>query len=220
MKTRYLIVFVVGVALIMGASITVSAQDDPAEDKGADKAHQTLKKMPGAMLKALKLTKEEAAKTTRGEKIKVYMLGLTELKAYRSGDNAKKVLLDTHEIVYPLYVDGALKTAVSIRKRKGGWKTASIGGSEIHSLEPVRASHAKANKLSVKSYYIVRVPGMYLSFLGYDKGKELYLIPTHEHPDVKLAVGKSAPAGDIFAKIKPLAAKYENVLPPDGRKKK
>jgi len=212
MKHKQMIVIVVSVVLFFGLTLLVPAQEDPAEDKGADKTHQTLKKLPGGILKDLGLTEEEAAKTTRGTKLKVYVLGLDKLKAFKSGDNAKKVLVDTKETVYPLYVGNTLKTSISIRKGDGGWKDASMGGAEIHSLEPVRTAHSKANNISVKSYFIVRVPAMYLSFLGYDKGSDLYLVPTHKHPDLDFAIGKSLPADDVYTKIKPLVAKYQSVL--------
>ncbi len=203
---------VVSVVLFFGLTLLVPAQEDPAEDKGADKTHQKLKKLPGGILKGLGLTEDEAAKTARGAKLKVYILGLDKLKDFKSGDKPKKILIDTKEIVYPLYVGNVLKSSLSIRKRSGGWKDASMGGTEIHSLEPVRTAHAKANNIKVKSYFIVRVPAMYLSFLGYDKGSDLYLIPTHKHPDVELEIGKSIPAADVYIKIKPLVAKYQNVL--------
>lgn len=212
MKHKQMIIIVVSVVLFLGLTLLVPAQEDPAEDKGADKTHQKLKKLPGGILKDLGLTEGEAAKTTRGTKLKVYVLGLDKLNAFKSGDNAKKVLVDTKETVYPLYVGNTLKTSISIRKGSGGWKDASMGGTEIHFLEPVRTAHAKANKISVKSYFIVRVPAMYLSFLGYDKGSDLYLIPTHKHPELNLPIGKGLPADDVYAKIKPLVAKYKDVL--------
>lgn len=206
------IIIIISVVLFFGLTLLVPAQEDPAEDKGADKTHQKLKKLPGGILKDLGLTEDEAAKTTRGTKLNVYVLGLDKLNTFKSGDNAKKVLVDTKETVYPLYVGNTLKTSISIRKGSGGWKDASMGGTEIHSLEPVRTAHSKANNISVKSYFIVRVPAMYLSFLGYDKGSDLYLIPTHKHPDLDLAIGKSLPADDVYIKIKPLVAKYKDVL--------
>jgi len=212
MKNKQTIIIIISVVLFLGLTLSMAAQDDPAEDKGADKTHQKLKKLPGGILKDLGLSEEDAAKTTRGTKLKVYILGLDKLKAFTSGDNAKKVLVDTKETVYPLYVGNTLKTSISIRKGSGGWKDASMGGTEIHMVEPVRNTHSKANNISVKSYFIVRVPAMYLSFLGYDKGNDLFLIPTHKHPDVKLEVGKSLPADDVYAKIKPLVAKYKDVL--------
>lgn len=212
MKYKHLIVFVISVALFLGMSFSMTAQDEQAQDQGAEKSHKALKKLPKKALEILNLTEAEAAKTARGEKLKVYMLGLNKLKAFEAGDNTKKVMIDTQEIVYPIYVGSVLKTALSIRKRQGGWKDASMGSAEIHFLEPVRKAHAKANGINVKSYYIVRVPGLYLSFLGYDLKGKMYLIPTHTSPDVKLNVGKSVSAEEIYLDIQPLVAKYEKIL--------
>lgn len=219
MKHKCLTIFIVSIMLFFGINLATHAQDEQAQDRGADKTHHTLKNLPGVMLKTLNFTKEEAAQTTRGEKLKVFFLGLDKLKAFQSGDNTKKLLIDTKEIVYPLYVGKVLKNALSIRKRNGGWKTASIGSKEIHFLEPVRMRHSQKNNIKVKSYYIVRVPAIYLRLLGYDQGGKMYLVPTHEVPDVKLDIGKSVPANDLYLKIKPLAAKYENILIPPKKKK-
>lgn len=213
------IITIISVVLFLGLTLIAPAQDDPAEDRGAGKTHGSLKKLPSSILNSLGLSEREAALSTRGRKLKVYMLGLDKLTAFKSGSNAKKVLVDTKETVYPVYVGKALRTSISIRKGAGGWKSASMGGAEIQFLEPVRMTHSKANNIKVNSYFIVRVPAMYLSFLGYDKGNDLYLIPTHKHPDVKLGIGKSLPAEDVYIKIKPLVDKYKNVLSRPKRKR-
>lgn len=214
MKYKQLMIFCLSLVLILGLTsfAMAQAQDEAAQDKEADKSRELLKKMPPPMLEMLNLSEAEAAKATRGKKIKVFVVGLDKLKAFNPGDKAKKVLIDTKEIVYPIYVEGKLKTSISIRRSGGGWKNASIGGAEIHFLEPVRMKHSQANKINVVSYIIVRVPAVYLSFLGYYEKGDLYLIPTHEHPDIKLDVGKGAPAADIFVKLKPLVAQYTKVL--------
>ncbi len=218
MKHKHVIILILSALLFFGLNHSTAAQDDPAEAKGAEKSHKTLKKMPSRVLKILKLTKEEAADTAMGKKIKVFVVGLDKLNAFNPGDNSKKILVDTKETVYPVYTGGILKTSLSIRKRSGGWKNASFGGAEIHLLEPVRKSHSSANKLNETAYFAVRVPAMYLSFLGYYQKGELYLIPTHEHPDVTFELGKGVPAGDIYIELKSLVNKYKNVLePPKGK---
>lgn len=212
MKHKQIITIVVSFVLFFGLTLFVSAQDDPAEDRGAEKTHQSLKKLPSSILHNLGLSEQEVAQSTRGPKLKVYMLGLDNLKTFESGNNTKKLLVDTKETVYPVYVGKALRTSISIRKRGGGWKNASMGGAEIYSLEPVRNTHARANSIDKKSYFIVRVPAMYLSFLGYNKGNDLYLIPTHKHPDLNLEIGKSLPANEVYLKIQTLVPKYQDVL--------
>ena len=212
MKHKQMISIVVSFVLFFGLTLFVLAQDDPAEDRGAEKTHRSLKKLPSSILHSLGLSEQEAAQSTRGPKLKVYMLGLDKLNAFKSGNNTKKVLVDTKETVYPIYVGKTLRTSISIRKGGGGWKNASMGGAEILSLEPVRNTHSKAHNIDVKSYFIVRVPAMYLSFLGYNKGNDLYLIPVHKHPDLDLAIGKALPADDVYIKIQPLVSKYHEVL--------
>jgi hypothetical protein len=212
MKPKQVIVITVSMVLFLGLTLFLAAQDDPAEDKGAEKSHRSLKKLPSSILTSLGLSEEDAAQSTRGPKLKVYMLGLDKLKSFKSGGNAKKILVDTKETVFPIYVGKELRTSISIRKGEGGWKNASMGGTEIQLLEPIRNTHSRINNIDAKFYFIVRVPAMYLSFLGYGKGKTLYLIPTRKHPELDFPVGKSVPAEDVYMKIQPLEAKYRNVL--------
>jgi hypothetical protein len=212
MKHKHLIIFVLSLVLFLGLGLSMPAQDDAAQDKQAGKSHQTLKKLPAKLLKMFNLSKEQAANTTRGKKIKVFMIGLDTLKAFKRGDSTKKVLLDTKKMIYPIYVGGVLKTSLSIRKREGGWKNASFGGAVVHYFEPLRKKHAKANNINEGAYFVVRVPGLYLVFLGYYQKGELYLIPTHEHSSLKLNVGKASPAAEVYIKMQPLVDKFKNVL--------
>ncbi len=203
MKQKIFMIMILSVVLFLGINVTMLAQDDAAQDTGADKTHQALKKLPGNVLKLLDLTEEEAAQTTRGDKLKVYEISFISLANFKAGDNTKNLLINNNEVVYPLYVGGELKTALSVRKAKSTWETASMGSAEIHFLEKVRSAHSKANNINPKSYYIVRIGSLYMSFLGYDKGNDLYLIPTHE-TDLKLEIGKEIAASELFPKLKTL----------------
>jgi len=204
MKQKNFLIMIISVVLFCGMNIFMYAQEEVAQDAGADKTHQDLKKLPASLLKALNLTEEEAAQTTRGEKLKVYEISFIKLGKFNAGDNAKKLLIHNNEIVYPLYVGNELKTALSVRKIKNEWETASMGSGDIKFLEKIRKEHSQANKINIKSYYIVRVPSLYMSFLGYDKGNDMYLIPTHESQDSQLVIGKEMSADVVFLRLKAL----------------
>lgn len=219
MKHIRLIIFYLSLVLLLGITTSMNAQDpdEKDQDNEAKKSQEMLKKTPAKLLALLDLTQAEAAKTTRGKKLKVFEIGLDKLKTFKTGDNPKKILVDMKESVYPIYVGSKLKTAISIRKGKEGgkWQNASIGGGEIHFIEPSRVKHSKANRISLSAYFVVRVPAMYLSFLGYHHKGKLYIIPTHEHPDVKLVLNKGTLAENIYVKLKPLVDKFKDVLKKD-----
>lgn len=223
MKHICLIIFYLSLVLLLGITTSMNAQDPDEKDQEeeAGKSQEILKKMPPKLLETLDLTPEEAAKTTRGKKLKVFEIGLDKLKTFKTGDNTKQILVDTKEIVYPIYVGSKLKTSISIRKNGGKWQNASIGGAEIHFLETSRMKHSKLNKISPTAYFVVRVPALYLSFLGYHLKGKLYFIPTHEHPDVELVLDKGTLAEEIYVKLQPLIDKYTNILrPPKEEKEK
>lgn len=204
MKQKNFLLMILSVMLFFGVNIFMSAQEEIAQDAGADKTHQTLKKLPKQLLEMINLTEEEAAQTTRGEKLKVYEISFIKLGKFKAGDNAKSLLIHNNEIVYPIYVGNELKTALSVRKIKNEWQTASMGSGDIKFLEKVRKEHSQANNINIKSYYIVRINSLYMSFLGYDKGSEMYLIPTHESQDIRLEIGKEIPADELFIKLQSL----------------
>jgi hypothetical protein len=43
-----------------------------------------------------------------------------------------------------------------------------------------------------------------MNFLGYNKGNDMYLIPTHESQDTQLVVGEEMPADEVFTRIQSL----------------
>jgi len=204
MKQKNFIIMILSVVLFFGVNSFMPAQEEVAQDTGADKTHQDLKKLPKQLLEMLNLTEAEAAQTVRGEKLKVYEISMIKLGKFQAGDNAKYLLIHNNEIVYPIYVGNELKTAISVRKIKNEWETASMGSGEIQFLEKVRQEHSKANNINIKSYYIVRIGALYLSFLGYDKGNDMYLIPTHESMDIQLEIGKAMPADELFIRLQTL----------------
>ena len=211
MNCKYFLFLILSLLLLTSHGFSMP-QDDPAEAKGATKSHDSLKKLSPKLLKSLNLSEAEAANTTLGKKVRIYMIELDALNSYKAGDSAKKLVIDTKEISFPVYLDGHLKTALSIRKREGGWKNASFGSSEIAMVMAIRDAHAQENNIKEADYSLVRVPGLYLSFLGYYKKGDLYLIPLNEHPELNLVLGEAVPAGDLYLQMKPLVSKFKNLL--------
>jgi hypothetical protein len=103
-------------------------------------------------------------------------------------------------------------SSVTIRKRNETWAFAAIGGNEILSAEHARLKHSTATPIPPPSYYMVQIQAMGLTFLGYDSDEKMYLILTHEHPDLEeYEPYKPVLAEEIFIKLKRFIGKYENL---------
>jgi hypothetical protein len=184
----------------------------------ANTSHGHLKKLSPKFREMMGFkTKEELKNSKLGDPLEIYMVGLKDLKKYIADDDPKTILLDTEEIIYPVYVGNTLKSSISIRKREGKWQHASIGGHEIHAAVPARETISKKSRRLLSSYFIVKVPAMYLVFLGYYQQDKLYLALAHKHPDLEFDLYKPVPADEVFVKLQPLAEKYEKVLIPPNK---
>jgi hypothetical protein len=185
-------------------------------ETAAKKSHELLKKLSPKFREMSGFrTKEELEQSSLGYPLEIHMVALKGLKKYKAGDDPKKIIFDTEEIIYPVYVRDTLKSSISIRRREGKWQHASIGGFLIHAAVPARESISKISRRHTSSYFIVQVPAMYLVFIGYYTQNKLYLVKSHQqHPDFQFELNKPLLAGDVFARLQPLVEKYEKVLIP------
>jgi len=150
------------------------------------------------------------------------MLPLEKIKNFRQQQARVpmgNMLQDTNEVMVPIMAGSTAFTAVTMVEKKGEWQVASVGKSVITKTEPARQKLTAGKKEADREYFVVKVPAMHLIFLGYYEGGELYLVPTHIHPDVKFPLHQPLLAADVFTRLSPLAATYENALVPPKEKK-
>lgn len=224
MKYRYSIIIVL--VLCLGFAVpTVSGENEAAkkqtgtvknpQEEAAKKSHAVLLKLHHRFYSMLGFsTKEEVKQSVRKEFFHVYMVGLSDLKTFKPGTDPKTLLIDTKKVIYSLYVGDTLKSSLTIRKDGDQWKHAALGGREIHILTPALAKHSQASNMDRSSYFMVRIPAMYLIFLGYYSNGRLFLVPAHSHPDLTFDLHEAIPAEDVFTKLQPNVEKYMNVLTP------
>jgi hypothetical protein len=189
---------------------------DPAVTAKAHAVKQDMQKTlpPGIQKKLGFGSTEELANATLGDPHKVYMFRLDDLKAFKAGDDPKKILGRTNEILYPILVDGNVTSAIGFRHEKGDWIPTSLGRTqELKIAEPVREKHGKAKGRGHSSYFIARVPSMYMSFLGYWEKNNYFLIPIVKNPALpELEPGKELPAEKALLALQSKAEMYEGLL--------
>ena len=198
--------------LLGGALLPADARAAPADDPAAAAAESGL-----AMLKQM-TTKEtyastgfqsldELGKARLGSSVKVYMIGLDDLKALPPTADPKTVLRDNNERLFPVHVGGAARAAIVVRQdaKDQQWKVVSMGdAATVKLLDGARALHSKASGGN-HEYFLLRIPAIYQMFLGFTDGSgAMHFITMHEDREAGGKKGEARPARtvlDLLTKI-------------------
>ena len=70
---------------------------------------------------------EEANRASLEAPMRVLMVRLDRLREYRPEVKIGEMLEDTHEVRYPVSVDGQVRTSVVMRQIEGKWQVAKFG---------------------------------------------------------------------------------------------
>ena len=156
---------------------------------------------------------DEMANAKLGEPLSVFMVELEDLRAYRPGSDANKLLKPIDKVIYPVSANDQVRTSIVLQKGKEGWKTSDFGGANFARLVTrARDESAKATNLAPAAYFVVQAPALNVYFLGYRQDGKLMLTPLIDDPDMNLKAGTALPAEQVFDQLRPLAEKY-NGLP-------
>lgn len=203
---------------LLGFCVVNSAK---AHEEEAKKFHEQIKGLHALVGTQMGVaTDAELKRSTLGTPLKVYNLRLDHIQEFRKGADARKILQETNEVVYPVHVDGTVKSSLSFRNRDGKWENSSFGGGEILLTEPVRAKHATKAKREHSQYFLVRARACHQVFVGYLEKEALFLVPAHKHDHVReFEVAEGMPAEQAILLLQPHAEKFKNSLPEgEGRK--
>ena len=147
---------------------------------------------------------DEVKQAQLAQPLTVYNIGLEQLKGYKTGANPDSLLTKNSETIYPVTVNGQVKSSVSVVQKSGGYEPSSFGNAAIvKSLAGYRQS---------ESDFVVRVPAFNMYFLGRRVENRLLLIPIVEDPRLKVRAGEPVPAETVLEQLVPIANSY-NGLP-------
>ena len=147
---------------------------------------------------------DEVKQAQLAQPLTVYNIGLEQLKGYKTGANPDSLLTKNSETIYPVTVNGQVKSSVSVVQKSGGYEPSSFGNAAIvKSLAGYRQS---------ENDFVVRVPAFNMYFLGRRVENRLLLIPIVEDPRLKVRAGEPVPAETVLEQLVPIANSY-NGLP-------
>lgn len=156
----------------------------------------------------------DAANAEFGTPLKDYLVRLDQLKEYKSGEDAAKLLTDTGIVHYPLVLGGKTLSSLALATVDGRWEVVSIGDA-VRSAKRSDAvvQSAKALHQAEVSYFTVRIPAFNLEFeAATDAAGVLQLTPIVDSPEWGLQAGVPQPAPSVFLRLVP-AAKMHNGMP-------
>jgi hypothetical protein len=198
----------IGVAIVLMSSCTQTAEAPQAlatePQAAADHALTVFQKLvnPGNF-KTLGLDSIDEAKQAKlGTPLEIFNIGLEKLRGYKAGDDSEALLTKSSETVYPLLVNGQVKSSVTVLHKESGYQPSSFGNADV-----VKRLVA-AEKSESGTSFIVRVPALNMFFLGGHTDGKLVLTPIIDDSRLELRGGETLPADLVLVRLVPIASAY------------
>jgi hypothetical protein len=149
---------------------------------------------------------EEIASVTLAEPFPLFVVGLEDLQAYRTGADARSLFTDQHAVFYPLTVSGEVRSGMVVRNDNGVWKTSQFG-------RPVLATRAHAARarlvadrgVAIADVSLVEIPALSIRLLAHLEGGVMMVTPLYDVRGSDFRAGTAVRADDLFATLQPLA---------------
>jgi len=149
---------------------------------------------------------DEVSRAQLGAPLAVSNIGLEQLQKYQPGADPTALLTPTSETVYPVTVDGNVKSSLTIVKKDGGYAASAFGNADVAKRLGRYREGAGAEA------FIVRVPALNFYFIGQRTPTGLTLTPIVSDPRLRLPEGQAVPADQVLTQLVPVAKAY-NGLP-------
>ena len=149
---------------------------------------------------------EEVKSATLGSPLQVFTVRLDALRDYQPQTDPNSLLVDSHQIIYPVIVGGQQRSSMTMRELDGKWQVASFGKPTLtKALVQTRQRHIESTKVPIESVFVVNIPALNLHFIGRRDGSALLLTPLASDPSLKVEEGQSIEAQAVFNTLAPRA---------------
>lgn len=114
---------------------------------------------------------DQVARATVGKGIPLYYVRADQLQEYTSGTDAGKLMMPTNRRLFPILADKSAKLVMTLEYSDEHWKLVSFGQQDIAS--PLNSAQVNTNPRSsapgsyTRSYFVVQIPALRLSFLAF-----------------------------------------------------
>lgn len=144
---------------------------------------------------------KEAASAQLGSPLRIWQVPVGRLKDFQSNTDPNRILEDSHSVIFPLLVNGEVRSSLTVSEDKRGWRVAAKGS-------PKTIRKIQRQKPSESNFLVMVIP-LRSQFIGDRKAGEIMLTPIEEAPHMSdLKVGRERPAQQVFADLAPFAKKF------------
>jgi len=119
---------------------------------------------------------DELRNATVGAPIRVASVSLPTLAAFSRGKSARSLIKSSDGLIVPVLVGGAARCAIFLKPAGWGYSAVGIGQPATTKLIVKALSDvAAANQVTTASLYLVKVPGLFLTFVARQNGPQTLL---------------------------------------------
>ena len=152
---------------------------------------------------------EEIKKIELGHPLPVVMVRLDDLKKFEAGDDPYKLLYALNKVVYPVLVDGKVRSGIVLQQQKGAWAAATYGiSSSIRLYSQARERHA--GRPADGDYFLLRVLSLNRVYLGHRKDMDLRLVRVRDQAAAEHKL-EGMPAATLFVELAKLAKEHDGL---------
>ncbi len=149
---------------------------------------------------------EEANRASLEAPMRVFMVRLDRLREYKPEINVSEMLFDTHEVRYPVSVDGKVRASMVMHQTDGKWQVAKFGRPALtQALTEVVRKRAAMARTAPEALFEVTIPALNLYFVGREEDSRIMLTSTVGDPRFDLKQGEELDAQQLFTRIAPYA---------------
>jgi Papain-like cysteine protease AvrRpt2 len=144
----------------------------------------------------------------------VHYIFQEQLLGWQVGTTADELLVDGQEMIYPLRVDGEVRSSVVVAGSEGRWRIKRIGSPNLTgALTEARTHEVGISGLRSSDYFVVHVPHLYQVFLAHRKGGELVLSPVLGVEPAEQVVGDRDVTSKVVDNLVRQARDFVGALP-------
>jgi hypothetical protein len=153
---------------------------------------------------------DEVPSAELGESLPVLLVRLDELRDYKEKGDAYKLLHPIPKVVYGVKVKGEPRCGLEVQKRDGEWEVSALGIAGP-ARQYVQALKKQAEKDQARVFFIVKVPALNLTYLGYQTDQGVKLVEVRQQAEEKAKI-EARPAADVLAELVKLAKEHDGTL--------
>lgn len=150
---------------------------------------------------------DEVREAELGRPLHVYMVPLNQLRRYNADIDPRKLLFDTHEVLFPVVFGSRVRSGVFVWEHNDAWQVVTYGRPRTtRAVADVREQWARTREANLASFIVVGIPALNLYFVARRSEKELWLAPAFDDARFKLQAAHPVLARSVFRDIGRYAA--------------